>query len=124
MIPGPQQPFLQAAAVLTPIVMGLLGTSESARERQHDETLAALEKNRKDPRIGEDRLTDLTGSEIDFDASGRARTVVVQSVNVKVDAMDSKSFLDRAPDISRAVSQELNSGNNDLRTAVQEASFS
>lgn len=124
LIPGVQQPFIQTAAMLTGIISSFIGTSEEARQKRHTEILGQLEKNRVSARVGDDRLTDLTGNEIDFDSAGKVRTIVMQNITVPISAMDSKSFLDRAGDISRAVSHELNSGNNDLRTAVQEASFS
>ena len=124
LIPGPQQPFLQAGAMIAGIVASFIGVDQQARERRHQETLRALDANRVDPRVGGDRFTDLLGNEIDFDARGRTRTVVVQTVHVNVNALDSKSFMDRSEDISRAVSSQLNRGNTDIRTAVQEAAFS
>jgi hypothetical protein len=121
LIPGPQQPFVAGAAALAGLISFMLGD----RRKEFDEKVtSALSKNRVDPRVGQDRLTDLTGNEVDYDFRGRARVVVVQNVSVNVDTMDARSFEERSDLVGNAITREIGRGNGPLRASIQQAALS
>ncbi len=106
-IPGPQQPFLQAAALVAGLVTGLFPDAKKQREEEIGRT---LERGRYTETLGVDRFTDQYGRDLDYNRRGELR--VVQPVTVNVQAMDAKGFLDRAQDIGDAVKAALQGGHD------------
>jgi hypothetical protein len=106
-IPGPQQPFLQAAALVAGLVTGLFPDAKKQRE---DEIGRTLQGSRYTDALGVDRFTDQYGRDLDYNRRGDLR--VVQPVTVNVQAMDAKGFLDRAEDIGNAVKAALQGGHD------------
>lgn len=105
MIPGPQQPFIAAGALIAGFVSNLFGDS---REEREAEQRAMLEGNRYREPAGVSRFTDLYGGNIDYDSRGNAR--VTTSITVNIDAMDAKSFMDRKEEITDAVNSMVRKG--------------
>lgn len=106
-IPGPQQPFLQAAALVAGLVTGLFPDAKKQRE---EDIARTLQRGAYTDAVGADRFTDEYGRDLDYNRRGELR--VMQPVTVNVSAMDSKSFLDRAEDIGNAVKAALQGGHD------------
>jgi hypothetical protein len=106
-IPGPQQPFLQAAALVAGLVTGLFPDAKKQRE---DEIGRTLQGSRYTDALGVDRFTDQYGRGVDYNRRGEIR--VQQPVTVNVQAMDAKGFLERAEDIGNAVKAALQGGHD------------
>jgi hypothetical protein len=117
-IPGPQQPFLIAGALLT----GFIGSFLKSKAQKKEEALAAA-LNRKFELPGAIDVTrDLTGNAVDYNSRGELRTYERNGgtvVNVNISAMDSKSFFDRGPELSDSVMNMLQL-NHPLRSQIQE----
>lgn len=107
MIPGPQQPFLQAGALIAGFVGAMLPDPKMQRAEEINRTLAS---SRYTETLGVDRFTDQYGNNVDYNRRGEIR--VMQPVTVNVSAMDSKSFLDRADDIGSAVKRAIQGGHD------------
>ena len=106
-IPGPQQPFVQAAALVAGLVTGLF---PDAKKQRAEEIGRTLERGRYTDTLGVDRFTDQYGRDLDYNRRGEVR--VVQPVTVNVQAMDAKGFLERAQDIGDAVKAALQGGHD------------
>ena len=88
MIPGPQQPFVMAAAMATTLIAGILG---DPRQRRSDELSSDAQARAYTMPTGADYSIDAGGRYTDYDYTGRSRSVTV--IN-NVYAMDSTSFRD------------------------------
>jgi hypothetical protein len=113
-IPGPQQPILQAAALVAGLVRGLFPDPKQEREKQIQRT---IENARYEDPEAKNRSIDLGGNEFDYDKRGNMRPIVVN-----VTAMDAKSFLDRKQDIAQAVHGALLDGGTDLADSIRNIS--
>lgn len=115
-IPGPQQPFLQGAA----LVMGFLGSIFGANKAQKYEEKQArlLDAARYSGPTGRDVLSDGRGGYVDYDYRGNVR-VIERPVYVQVQAMDSRSFIDARQDIASAVREAIREG-SDLSDTVRD----
>lgn len=115
-IPGPQQPFIAAAAAVAGLVSMFLGDPKELRDRLIEETIRS---RRFDPptRITEELNIADGRSSAGYDFRGNLRFV-----NVNINAMDAKSFLDRSREIGQAVTKQIMGGDarlaDSLRTAV------
>jgi hypothetical protein len=107
MIPGPQQPFLQAGALMAGFISAMM---PDPKKQRADEIGRTLERSRFADPVGVDRFTDQYGRDIDYNRRGEIR--VMQPVTVNVSAMDSRSFLDRAEDIGNAVKHAIHGGHD------------
>jgi tape measure domain-containing protein len=111
-IPGPQQPFLAAAALAAGVIGSLLPDPKKQREEEINRRVS--ERRYEDPR-GTDRYTDMAGRETGYDSRGRVR--IYQTININ--AMDAKSILDHRHAIAAATTAALNEGGTDLGDAVR-----
>ena len=116
LIPGPQQPFVAAAAAIASLVTFMLGDPKARRDRAETELLRSRRYD------GPERLTEEINladgrSGAGYDYRGNARFV-----NVTVNALDARSFLDRSREIGEAVTKQVMGGDArlaaSLRTAV------
>lgn len=110
-IPGPQQPILQAAALVAGFVKGFLGDSKEDFDRKQTETLTARRYTGPETQT---RTYDFStgGDSVDYDWRGRSRVTPPRTVqvNVNVNAMDVDSFLRHQADIATAVGKALDAG--------------
>jgi len=114
LIPGPQQPFLQAAALLTGLVRSFLPDRKAQAEREQIERLNAA---RYTAPAGVDVVSDRYGNAVDYDFRGNVR-VIERPVYVRIDALDARSIADRRQDIATAVRDAILEG-TDLRDTVR-----
>ncbi|MBX9600424.1 MAG: hypothetical protein K2X35_05450 [Bryobacteraceae bacterium] len=106
-IPGPQQPFLQAAALVAGLVRGLFRDSKETRDA---EITGMLNRARYAEARGVERFIDRYGQDLDYDRRGAVR--VVENVTIQVQALDAKSVLDRAEDIADATRLAVRRGHD------------
>ncbi len=106
-IPGPQQPFLQAAALVAGLVRGLFRDSKETRDA---EIAGMLNRARYAEARGVERFIDRYGQDLDYDRRGAVR--VVENVTIQVQALDAKSVLDRAEDIADATRLAVRRGHD------------
>lgn len=109
MIPGPQQPFVIAAATIAGLVRGFLGDPKA----EFDKRQTALLESRRyvGPEAINKTFDYATGREIDYDWRSRVRTMAPTiQVNVSVDTMDAKSFIDNKDKIMEAVGRGVAAG--------------
>ena len=111
MIPGPQQPFVMAAAMATTLIASLLG--DPKQNRAKDLATQAQERSYTMP-TGADYSLDAGGGYTDYDYTGRNRAV---NVTNNVYAMDSTSFQDfliaNPNALSAGLTSAIQSGNAD-----------
>lgn len=113
-IPGPQQPFMMAGALIAGFVGNLFGDPKVERAQKMDAFLAA---SRYQAPTAINRVTDMAGNAIHYDYAGNARTSA-PTIVVQVQALDSQSFLDRSGDIADAVAAAMGDGHK-IATVVQ-----
>lgn len=115
-IPGPQQPFLQGAA----LVMGFLGSIFGGNKAQKYEEKQSrmLDAARYAGPTGRDVVGDRYGNAIDYDYRGNVR-VIERPVYVQVQAFDSRSIIDARQDIAAAVREAIREG-SDLSDTVRD----
>jgi hypothetical protein len=166
-IPGPQQPFIAAGAVIAGFVGKMLGDKIDGRKKEIDRV---NEATRFVEPVMIDREIGLDGQLLSYNKLGRARSsgldafpVNIQqnerrrsvtdtwwngernfvdlpgrvlntpvypsqsgpiTIQVQIDALDSKSVVDRSPDIVRAIYKEMKGGRGgDLAVAMQNSIF-
>lgn len=134
LIPGPQQPFLMAASLITGIIKGFLPDPKAEREKSINEMLNNSRYKGLDPM---NMTTDSYGREVDSDFRGRTRILdskprvslqdqtdpdgftykqrsvtsqPIIHVTVPVTAFDSKSIIDHAPAIADAMGKAIVDG--------------
>lgn len=109
-IPGPQQPFVQLAAMFAPMLAGLFGKGRKDFEKEQVDLLNA--RKFVDPVAGSRSSAIFGGGDVDtdFDFRGRTRFVINRTVNVKIDALDARSIEERGFDISQAVARQVDAG--------------
>jgi hypothetical protein len=108
LIPGPQQPFVAAAALITGFVSSLIGSSSEEFHRKVNEQ---LERNRFAPGPSLERDFDISGREVDFGRTGEVRTIVVQdNRQFHVSAIDARSLRERGPELLDAVMPGIQAG--------------
>lgn len=111
-IPGPQQPILQAAALVAGLVRGMFGDPKDQRRRSLERD---LEGRRFTEPEGAEYATDIYGRKVDSDFRGRLRAV--PQINVTINAMDASTFRDFARSnpvaFSEAVTAAIQSGNGE-----------
>ncbi len=119
LIPGPQQPFLMAGAIITGTIAALLGDPKQKRR----ESLSNETQSRAftEPQ-GTSYVSDIYGRTIDYDYRGQQRTTVVYQT-VQISAVDASSFVDLArrngTELTSVVTETVNGGNaDDLRSAL------
>lgn len=107
-IPGPQQPFVAAAAVFAGVLRSLFGGHSPETE---DARVSRLLEGRRyaEPR-GVERFIDRYGQELDYDRRGMVR--VVEKYTIQVQALDAKSVLERADDIADATRLAVRRGHD------------
>jgi hypothetical protein len=121
MIPGPQQPFMQAAAMVAGLVKGLLPNPKESFDKEQFDTLNS--RRYAVPEAQTQAYDFATGSDmVDYDYRGRTRVIVNRPVQVSITAFDSRSFLDRRDDIAAAVHDALDAG-HPLGDGVQKVIF-
>ena len=109
LIPGPQQPFVEAAAVITGFISTLFGDTRANLEKRVAE---AIEANRVNEPLQLNRDFDLEGVETDRDIQGRLRPVIVNdNRSIHIDAIDVQSLKDRGPEILEALTPALQDSN-------------
>lgn len=98
-IPGPQQPFVLAASLVTGLFSGLFKGRAENKQKMLDDRLS--QKFSMPESIN--YVQDLAGNAIDYDQRGKLRTFNSQKiVNVNVNTMDAKSFMDNSEMIAEA----------------------
>ncbi|MFN3323414.1 MAG: hypothetical protein ACK5AZ_07960 [Bryobacteraceae bacterium] len=119
------EPISKAVLMGVSLVSGLIGGLLGDPRKEYDEAVTnALKRNKKDWPADVDRTTDLYGNDVDYDYRGRTRVTRTTVINMRVDAMDAKSILERSPEIGLAVAKEIGMGNGQLIQTVQRAAFS
>jgi hypothetical protein len=112
MIPGPQQPFVMAAAMVTGVVSALLGDPKIARRNELERDAASRSYTMPS---GADYFMDSSGRYTDYDYRGKTRPMVVN--NYSISAMDGVTFRDfllTHPDaLSEGVTSAVQTGNGD-----------
>lgn len=112
-IPGPQQPIVQAVALVAGLVRGMFGDPKDQRRRSLERD---LEGRRFTEPEGTEYATDIYGREVDRDFRGRLRALPPQ-INVTINAMDASTFRDFARSnpvaFSEAVTAAIQSGNGE-----------
>ncbi len=96
MIPGPQQPFIAAAALITGVAAAFMG---DPKKRRADELASEASNRRWTQATGEDYATDIYGQKIDSNKRGETRVII------NVQAIDAKGFMDHMETISEVVRQ-------------------
>jgi hypothetical protein len=119
-IPGPQQPFIQAAALVAGLFKGLL---PDPRQQRENEIREELQKRKYTAPTAIDRVEDRDGNALDYDMNGNLRKAGGSTVTVVVNALDTKSFLDRSAEVASAVTKALREGNDGLRVGIQKSVF-
>lgn len=114
---GKALPLLGPIGAIAGIGLGLVGMFLPDPKQKRAKELESEAASRKftEP-TGTDYVTDLYGRKIDYNKSGELRPIIVN-----VQAMDSKSFIDRQEDIGEAVRQAIDSYpplTNSMRSAV------
>lgn len=113
LIPGPQQPFIAAAAATAALVGMLLPDPKKARDRQINTLLNdSLYTEPSSMAFNLDR----GGRSLDTDKLGNMRPI-----QVNVSALDAQSLMDRRLDIADAIRQSIYDGHGIVR-AIQEGS--
>ena len=107
-IPGPQQPFLQAAALVAGLVRSLFRTD--SKETRDAEIAAMLNSRRYSEPRGVERFVDRYGQDLDYDRRGNLR--VAQTVVIQVQALDARSVLERADEIADATRLAVRRGHD------------
>lgn len=120
-IPGPQQPFIQAAALVAGLVRGLIPSARESFGRDQDRIINA--RQYQDPSGYTDSYDLLSGAAVSYGANGMVRTARTYQVTVNVSAMDAKGFMERSTDIGNAVVQAIQDGNGALTASIQRVTF-
>ena len=108
LIPGPQQPFLLAASLLLDTFSGVFGSGgQGALQKREELIQRELEARKFEPLTGLNRVTDLEGNDVVRNFRGGFSTQAPIVVNIRVDAMDSQSFQDRAPMLAETIRQSV-----------------
>lgn len=106
-IPGPQQPFVMAAALIAGMVRGLLPDPKA----EFDKAQTALLNSRR--YSGPDSISEtvdfVTGGAVDHDYRGRTRIIVNRPV-IHFSALDAQSLIDRRAEIAEVVGQATKGG--------------
>jgi len=110
---GPAAPFVIAGAMALDMISSLLGDPKANRARDLGRQ---AQKDSYAMPTGTAYNVDTYGRNIDYGANGGPRVVVQMTVN----ALDSKSIVDRAHDISEAIRHGLNTY-PPLRAGIQAA---
>lgn len=116
-IPGPPQPFLQAASLVTGLVSQLFPTRKEIEDRA---LTARLDATKYAEPKGNVRETDAYGNDVDADKHGRAR---VPQIVVQVNALDVKSIMDRRSDLAAAIRSAVLDAGDDLPHLFRERAF-
>lgn len=119
-VPGPQQPFIQAAALVAGLVKGLFPDSKQQRENEIRDEIA---KRKYNAPSAIDRVQDRDGNSLDYDANGNLRKAGGVTIIQHFNAIDAKSFLDRSAEVAGAITKELRGGNDPLRVGIQKSVF-
>lgn len=109
-IPGPQQPAIQAIALVASMFSGLFGSSRSKFDREQNEL---LNSRRFEGPVSGSRSSEIFGGgdlSTDYDFRGRVRYTVNRTINVKIDALDARSIEERGFDIAEAVRRQVDAG--------------
>ncbi|WP_321471385.1 hypothetical protein [uncultured Paludibaculum sp.] len=114
LIPGPQQPFVLAASMLTGLAAAFLGDPKKKFDSRVNETLKA---NRYTDNPAMDYSIDTSGMSVDYNYAGRARAYSSITVVQHFDALDAQSIIDRKGVIGEAIRQELQTS-GPLRTEI------
>lgn len=120
-IPGPQQPFIAAAALVAGVVKGLIPSGKETFGREQDSVLAS--RRFTDPTV-QNRDVDLAtgGDSVDYDWRGRSRVTINKTVIMNVDNIDAKSLADRRNDLADAFGRALDDG-HPAAASVQKVIF-
>lgn len=120
-IPGPQQPFIQAAALVAGFVKALIPSKSETFGREQDALLNA--RRTSGPEAIAQNFDFATGSDaVGFDWRGRVRVIVNRVINVNIDALDARSVIERGDDIAEAVRQQVEAG-HPINAGIQNAVF-
>lgn len=121
-VPGPQQPFLQAAAMVAGLVKGLLPNPKESFDRDQANT---LNSRRYTGPEAQNRTYDFTtGGDVDYDWRGRVRVVNQRTVVVNINAMDYESMASRGQDIAKIVAEATVSGKSpEMKFAINQEVF-
>lgn len=109
-IPGPQQPFLQAGALIAGLFGGLFGSSRSKFDREQNDL---LNSRKFEAPVSGSRSSEIFGGgdvSTDYDFRGRVRYVVNRPVVVNINALDARSIEERGFDIAEAVRRQVDAG--------------
>jgi hypothetical protein len=117
-VPGPQQPFIQAAALVAGLVKGLFPDSKQQRENEIRDEVA---KRKYNAPSAIDRVQDRDGNALDYDANGNLRKAGGVTVIQNFNAIDAKSFLDRSSEVAGALLKEFKVGNDALIVGTRKA---
>lgn len=108
-VSGPAAPILMGLGLGLGMIHSLFGDPKQQRDAEINRTLQA--SRYAEPSAVERSLDLYSGAETDYDYRGRVRVINKTTVTVPVQAMDSKSFLDRAHDIGLAMRKAIQDGN-------------
>ena len=121
-IPGPQQPFVQAGALLAGLFGGLLGSGRRSFDAEQNALLAS--RKAVDP-TADSRTFDLSGNNAVFDRDfrGSARVLIQRTIQLSINALDSASIASRREDISQAVADAIDAGLVPINGSINRAVF-
>ncbi len=108
-IPGPQQPFVMAAALIAGMVRGMIPDPKEVFAKAQESTLNSRRYTGPDS-INSTYDYTTGASAVDYDWKGRTRVIVQQHVTLNIDALDAKSLEDRGFDLASAIGKQVSAG--------------
>lgn len=113
LIPGPQQPFVAAAALSLAVIAALIGDPKKNRDKAIDRLVSDSRFTETQPL---DYAFDTRGGGFDYNMRGDLRSM---PINLTINALDARSIFERGEDIATAVQQAMYSGHS-INRAAQE----
>lgn len=140
LIPGPQQPFVMAAALIAGMVKGLLPDPKSAFDNAQNKILNNNKFITPDPLSGQfDVATGanstaiatrwapspvVAGSDvINNNSRGQTRVIVQNNTTVHLNALDYDSLASRADDLAKVIGDATRAGNPDMQIGINRVVF-
>ena len=111
LIPGPQQPFVAAAALSLAVIAALIGDPKKNRDKAIDRFVSDARFTETQPL---DYAFDTRGGGFDYNSRGDLRSIAVQ---VNLSTLDNRSFMDNREMFTDAVRQAMLDGHGINSTA-------